>query len=105
MAVAGGEDATGDRRFRLHLYLALTCRATELLDAVGEDRRAGAAGADVATTRHKGVRAFDADVSRIEIVGFAPLDPVPLEGLEPVLREQREAIVGVEDVDVGGAEA
>src|SRR5688572_21178515 len=103
-AAAIGRVAAGDRSFSAHRHLPRARRTPKLLEAVREKAGTGTSRTIVAATGKEGVRTFDPDVVRIEVVRLASLDAVPLEALEKLLREGEIAVVGVEDVDVPGAQ-
>ena len=50
------------------------------------------------------MRPFDPDVVGIEVVGFSPLDAVPLEALQELLRKREVSVVWVEYVNILGTQ-
>src|SRR5947208_1850555 len=104
VAVARWQDTPSDGGLGADPHLPPARRPPELLDTVGEDGRPSPPGPDVPTAGEERVRPLHADVTGIEVVSLSPAHPVPLKRLQPVLRKQGEAIVRVEDVDVGGTE-
>ena len=63
-----------------------------------------APGAEIAAARTERVRSLDPDIAGVEREGVAAFDAVPLEALQEELRHDRIAVVGIEDIDVGGPE-
>jgi len=57
----------------------LTCRAAEMLAAVGVRGRAGAPVPQIAAARGERVRSLDPDIARVKREGIAARDAVPLE--------------------------
>src|SRR4029077_9088925 len=90
------------RGLRPNPGLPCASRAAELLYAVGVHGRTGAPVPQIAAARAERVRSLDPDIARVEGEGIAPLDAVPLEGLQEELRHRCIAVVRIEYIDVLG---
>src|ERR1700733_5202452 len=103
-AAATGRGEGGQRGLCPNLDLPGAGGAAELLYAVGVHGGAQAPGPQIAAARAERVRSLDPDVAGVEREGIAAFDAVPLETLQEELRHDRIAVVGIEDIDVVGAE-
>src|SRR5215510_2178225 len=95
-----GRIAAREGRFSPHRHLPWTRCPPKLLKAIREEDGAVAPRSVIATTGKEGMRTFHPDVVGIKVVGLSPLDAVPLEALEELLREREVAVVRVEDVNI-----